>query len=101
MSRHTTHQAEFAKCPEEVTQQGRVAVLCRLLSHNGSQPATNASIKSTSSHDFILTDRWHSFEEAQVVVVCMCCLLVLDSVTFTPQCIRQPRARVYLKDTPA
>jgi hypothetical protein len=26
-----------------------------------------------------------------------CCLLVLDSVTSTPQCIRQPRPRVYLK----
>jgi hypothetical protein len=28
----------------------------------------------------------------------MCCLLVLDSVTSTPQCIRQPRPRVYLKE---
>jgi hypothetical protein len=27
-----------------------------------------------------------------------CCLLVLDSVTSTPQCIRQPRPRVYLKE---
>ena len=26
------------------------------------------------------------------------CLLVLDSVTSTPQCIRQPRPRVYLKE---
>jgi hypothetical protein len=31
----------------------------------------------------------------------MCCLLVLDSVTSTPQCIRQPRPRVYLKEPPA
>ena len=28
----------------------------------------------------------------------MCCLLVLDSVTSTPQWIRQPRPRVYLHD---
>jgi hypothetical protein len=28
----------------------------------------------------------------------MCCLLVLDSVTSTPQWIRQPRARVYLEE---
>jgi hypothetical protein len=28
----------------------------------------------------------------------MCCLLVLDSVTSTPQWIRQPRPRVYLKE---
>ena len=28
----------------------------------------------------------------------ICCLLVLDSVTSTPQWIRQPRARVYLKE---
>ena len=28
----------------------------------------------------------------------MFCLLVLDSVTSTPQCIRQPRPRVYLKE---
>jgi hypothetical protein len=28
----------------------------------------------------------------------MCCLLVYDSVTSTPQCIRQPRPRVYLKE---
>ena len=28
----------------------------------------------------------------------VCCLLVLDSVTFAPQCIRQPRPRVYLKE---
>jgi hypothetical protein len=27
-----------------------------------------------------------------------CCLLVLDSVTSAPQCIRQPRPRVYLKE---
>ncbi len=27
-----------------------------------------------------------------------CCLLVLDSVTSTPQCICQPRPRVYLKE---
>ena len=28
----------------------------------------------------------------------MCCLLVLDSVASTPQWIRQPRPRVYLKE---
>jgi hypothetical protein len=28
----------------------------------------------------------------------MCCLLVLESVTSTPQWIRQPRPRVYLKE---
>ena len=36
-----------------------------------------------------------SIERDDVVV---CCLLVLDSVTFTPHCIRQPRPRVYLKE---
>jgi hypothetical protein len=28
----------------------------------------------------------------------ICCLLVLDSVSSTPQCIRQPRPRVYLQE---
>ena len=32
------------------------------------------------------------------VKMMMCCLLVLDSVTSTPQWIRQPRPRVYLKE---
>jgi hypothetical protein len=31
----------------------------------------------------------------------ICCLLVLDSVTSTPQWIRQPRPRVYLKEVRA
>jgi hypothetical protein len=32
------------------------------------------------------------------LLLMMCCLLVLDSVTFTPQWIRQPRPRVYLNE---
>jgi hypothetical protein len=35
---------------------------------------------------------------ASVCVIMMCSLLVLDSVTSTPQWIRQPRPRVYLKE---
>jgi hypothetical protein len=34
----------------------------------------------------------------RVCVMMMCCLVVLDSVTSTPQWIRQPRPRVYLKE---
>ena len=33
-----------------------------------------------------------------IIIERVCCFLVLDSVTSTPQWIRQPRPRVYLKE---
>jgi len=39
-----------------------------------------------------------SKEELRAAAMMMFCLLVFDSVTSTPQWIRQPRPRVYLKE---
>ena len=41
-----------------------------------------------------------SKEELWAAAMMMCCLLVFDSVTSTPQWIRQPRPRVYLRYVP-
>jgi hypothetical protein len=45
-------------------------------------------------------DYWMGTEFGQLggYGLMMCCLLVLESVTSTPQWIRQPRPRVYLKE---
>ena len=48
-------------------------------------------VKTLTSHILRLEIACCSFCSFDIVIECVCCLLVLDSVTSTPQWIRQPK----------
>ncbi len=82
---HTHTHIQTHSLTYKHTRHARARTHTHTHTHTHKHTHTHTHTQTHSSRSFGWRERW-------------CCLLVLDSVTSAPQCIRQPRPRVYLKE---